>query len=112
MPRCTSSREPHRQIWPWLAKAARIVPSSVESRSQSAKTTVAFLPAELEAQLAEAGRGGDLPAGGRAAGEGDRADAFVGGQRGTDFGAETVDQVEGAVGQAEFVDGLRPTHSR
>src|SRR5215831_8613354 len=38
-------REPHRQIWPWLAKAERMIVAQCFSlASQSAKITVGFLP--------------------------------------------------------------------
>src|SRR5258708_34514950 len=38
-------REPHRQIWPWLAKAARTIVARFASlASQSANTQVAFFP--------------------------------------------------------------------
>ena len=37
-------RDPQRQICPWFEKAARAVSDTVRSKSQSAKTNVAFFP--------------------------------------------------------------------
>ena len=37
-------REPHRQIWPWLAKLLRMLVATAAARSQSAKMMFGFLP--------------------------------------------------------------------
>src|SRR5207248_1041991 len=40
----TKTREPHRQISPWLENDERTVVASIASKSQSAKTSTGFLP--------------------------------------------------------------------
>ena len=47
--------EPHRQTWPWLRKPARTTPATVDSISQSAKTTLAFLPPSSRLSFLNAG---------------------------------------------------------
>jgi len=37
-------REPHRQIWPWLAKLLAMLVATAAARSQSANTKLGFLP--------------------------------------------------------------------